>query len=70
MRKKLEAQEYMEQGLERRSRFYQAKKESKHLKRGEKNWKISVFLSKPWESLGFSFIYPSKRSWQTEKGKK
>lgn len=40
MRKKLEAQEYMEQGLERRSRFYQAKKESKHLKRGEKNWKM------------------------------
>lgn len=34
----LEAQEYMEQGLERRSRFYQAKKDSKHLKRGEKNW--------------------------------
>lgn len=34
----VEAQLYVEKHLARRSRFYQAKKDSKALKRGEKNW--------------------------------
>ena len=34
----VEAQQYTEAFLEKRSRFYQAKKDSKNLKRGETNW--------------------------------
>ena len=34
----IEAQKYAEAFLEKRSRFYQAKKDSKNLKRGENNW--------------------------------
>ena len=34
----VEAQQYTEDFLEKRSRFYQAKKDSKNLKRGETNW--------------------------------
>ena len=34
----LESQMYEEANLQKRNRFYQAKKDSKGLKRGEKNW--------------------------------
>ncbi len=34
----VEAQEYKENYLQKRVRFYQAKKDSKGLRRGEKNW--------------------------------